>query len=1080
MGTVRGLLVVYPPYEPPPISWGGQIKPQPLIKPPSPLIQGGMPQIPQIGVPQVTAPQIEEPLPFWKRALQVFATPFVWVDENIIQPGLAMSGTTLGFVDEVERDEGEDFWEWKKRSWSGWDAPGFNYNVPWSDEPYRLDLKGVMEIAPWLLIPGVGQVGRGVGIAGKLGKLETIGQKTALAGAFQAVAPAGKALGYVVEYSPWGLVEKTAGKAIKGGIKSIGFISERVGKSVSEKLWGKMPDPLPPTIAETKLTKYWKEAVMPAFGKVHRLIPEELRPAQRAVIEKHRATFAEGRILQQEWRRRVDRDLAKLGGTKEEFALTPEALAARQAKAIAEVDARVISEGLDKSVAKALKTKIQKSPEFTAVPFRKEEMAEFMAKINKAEQDGFVALGSVNALDDLLILGLIPEPRFLEQWSSVFGKEFAEATGKFINLKPSIRAKIIDGLNLPRAVLATLDLSATFRQGLILGLVRPQDVPRAFWRQLKYFGSEKLSLEMHNALRSRPLYPVAVREMRVEFQAMERGALSRVKEEPFFSNLAQNIPFVRRSERAFTGYLNEMRMSAVEAGYGVLQAQAAGSEGLTKLLPEHLKLFGDFINYASGRGTLPLNMTQYAPVLNALLFSPRYQMSTLGLPKIIGRMLLSKNPYLRKQGGLALATFVGGGVSLIGLLNITGAAKVELDPRAGDFGKIRIRTGEDAQGNPIYSETRLDPWRGYIQYARFAAQMLTGERKSAFGNMNKAERWDVALRFAQTKFSPAAGLLADLWKGENYLGEPIFEETTGFIKVARDRLLPLAVQDVMDAMEMDGVNGIWTGVPAFLGIGVLTHVNDLNRIQQKIARDMGYEAWDAIDPKRRREIENMNPELQAAMIAFDRQTMGFAWSDWHQSGKAIDEVFRTNVELAAAEYRQTGDGYQFRVKVGKAYDGRNGGYQAREQELRFEDIVKRLGVQDMAEAVVGLGPEQLAIRAYSDALWGEDMYDEFGNYKYGEADARKEELLRDMGQEMFNYVEEYRALKYDDYPPEFLQLKEAQMILKPYWEVLSEADKYFGGLDNPRKDAFIARRRKAIKRGNPLIGYYLDLFYSRS
>ena len=1054
----------------PPISWGGQplLKPPPITRQPAPIFKIGTPPItPQL--PQVEPEKIEEPLPFWKRALQVFATPFIWVDENIIQPGLAITGTTLGFVDEVERAEGEDFWEWKKRSWAGWDAPGFNLNVPWSDDPWRIDLKGIMEIAPWLLIPGVGQVGRGIGLAGKLGKLETIGQKTVLAGAFKAAAPVGKALGYAVEYSPWGLVEKTAGVAIKGGVRAVGKVSERVGTAVGEKLFGKIPPPPPATVAEIKMTKYFKEAVMPAFGKVHRLIPEKLRPEQLAIVNKHRVAFGEGRIDQAEWSRKVFKDLEKLGGVKDAFALTPEALASRQAKEIAKVEAEVVSRRLSKEVGEAQIAKIKSSPEFTAVRFKKNEMKEFMTKINKAEQDGFVALNSTNAMNDLLILGIIPEPRFLEQWSVVFGKDFAESVSKFIKLKPSIRAKIIDGLNLPRAVLATLDLSATFRQGLFLGLTRPQDVPRAFWRQLKYFGSEKLSLQMDDMLRSRPLYQEGVKAG-IEFTAIRRGAVSRIKEEPFFSNLAQNIPFVRRSERAFTGYLNEMRMTAFEAAHGAMTAQGATTA--------QFKLLGDFINFASGRGTLPANLNQYAPLLNAVLFSPRYQVSTLGLPKIIGRMLLSKNPYLRKQGALALVTFAVGGAGLLGLLNATGIAKVEGDPRSGDFGKIRFKTGEDAQGNPIYSETRLDPWRGYIQYARFAAQMLTGERKSAYGNMNKAERWDIALRFAQTKFSPAAGLIADLWKGENYLGEPIFEGTTGFIKVARDRLLPLAVQDVMDAMEMNGTNGIWVAAPAALGVGVLTFVNDLNRVQQKIARDMGYEGWDEIDPKTRREIEMTNVELQAATIAFDRQTMGFAWSDWRNAGGAIDDVFRQNIEFAAAEFRETGDGYKFKEKIRDANSARRGGYDAREKELRFEDIVNRLKTQDTLQANVGLGPEQLAIRAYNEALWGDDMYDEFNNYRFEEADSRKQELLRDMGQEMFDYVQDYLGLKYEDFPAEYQQFIEARKILKPYWEVLTDADKYFK-IDNKAKRNFIKRNQRKVKRSNPLIASYLDLFYTR-
>ena len=62
-----------------------------------------------------------------------------------------------------------------------------------------------------------------------------------------------------------------------------------------------------------------------------------------------------------------------------------------------------------------------------------------------------------------------------------------------------------------------------------------------------------------------------------------------------------------------------------------------------------------------------------------------------------------------------------------------------------------------------------------------------------------------------------------------------------------------------------------------------------------------------------------------------------------------------------------------------------GGYDVREKEARFDDIVKRLKVQDTAEALVSLGPEQLAIKMYSDALYGNDMYDEFGDYRFDEA-----------------------------------------------------------------------------------------------
>lgn len=1013
------------------------------IRQPVPLAQ-------PITTPTPTVPIAEEEpadLPFWKRALEVFATPFNWVDETVIQPGLALLGTTAGFVDDVERKPGEDFWEWKKRSWAGWDAPGINLNVPWSDEPWRIDVKGIMEIAPWLLIPGAGQVGVGArvarGVAGMLGKIS-------------------KPLGLVAEYSPWGLVEKTAGVAIKGGVRAVGKVSERVSTGIGDKLFGKIPPPKPPTLAVNELTKYMKEAVIPARRQATKEIPG-LRARQAKIIEEHSAKARRGEITQVEATRRINIEL-KGKGVIGEFAFTPQALARRQARAIADVEARVVRKDISEAVGESLITKINKNPAYTAVRFSKKKVQEFLTDIDKAVEGGFVAHDSKDALIDLLVSGerALPEPRHIKDWAKVFGNDFAQAAGEFGKLPTSLRGQIIDALNLPRAVLATLDLSATFRQGLILGLTHPTAVPRAFWRQLKYFASEKLSLQMDDMLRSRSLYRNAVRDG-VEFQAVRRGASAAIKEEPFLSNLAQNIPFVRKSERAFTGYLNEMRMAAYESAYGAMVSQGASAT--------QFKLMGEFINLASGRGTIPFQLNRYAPLLNTMMFSPRYQVSTLMLPRQLGRMLLSGNPYMRKEAAKALATFVGGGIGLLSLLKSTGVAEVETDPRSTDYGKIKI------------GETRLDIWRGYVQYARFAAQMLTGESKSANGNMSEKVRFDTAFRFLQSKGSPALGLMVDLLKGENYLGEPIFLETTGFIKEARNRLLPLVVQDIMDAMEQGGANGIWVGAPAALGIGALTYVNDFTRVQGRIARELGYDSWDEIDPKTQREIQNSNVELQAAQIALDRRVMGTAWGDWGGAGRAIEDVFRENVELASAQYRETGDGYKFREKIGDAFTAKRGGYDARNKELRFEDIVERLNIQDTLEADIALGPEQLAIRTYNEALWGDDMYDEFGDYRFDEADIRKEQVRQDLGDEMFNYVEEFRGLKYETLPPEYQELVMAKKILAPYWDIQDRVESIWGKPKTQRMkdfiDRIVSKLRKRLRLADRAVAEAYEKFYRR-
>ncbi len=954
----------------------------------------------QVAKLSVTPPE-EEPLavPFWQRALQVFAAPFNWVEETIIKPGLALAGTAVGLVPEVERKPGEDLWEWKKRSWAAWETPGIEINVPWSDEPARIDFKGILEFAPWLLIPGAGQVGAGAraarGIAGVLGKFGT----------------AGKALGYAVAFSPWGLVEKTAGAALRGGAKLIGKGAGKIGTGIERKVFGAIPEKkISPQIQ--RLTKHFDEVVIPARKEFEKALPA-LRAKQVAKIEQVNKLFREGKLTGGQYEIARRKALSE-GGIRAGFAT----------KAPAEVMA---------------------------------DTDELMKQVLSASERGLTSQDTASALRNTLLGIDLPEPHHLKELASIFGDDFAKAINKLSSIKSSTKDKLLDFFNIPRAVLASGDLSATARQGLILGITHPTKVPRAFARQIKSIFSEKLALQTDDVMRTDPLFKEWTR-LGGYTAPLRKGARLGGREESFMSSMAEKLPFVRRSERGFITYLNELRFGTFKAGRNAMVAQGAGDK--------ELKLLTRFINLASGRGELPKSLEQFAPVLNTILFSPRLQASRLELPRQLGRMLLSKNPYMRKEAATVLVTFVGGGAAVVALAN---KGETELDPRSGDFGKIKI------------GETRLDIWTGYLQYIRFTAQMLTGERKSAYGNMNKAQRSEIAWRFLQSKSSPAFGLLVDILKGETYMGDDLFTSTKDVVRSARERLLPLALQDTMDAMEQSGINGLWVGAPAALGVGALTYVNDFVRTKQKIAREMGYETWDEIDPKTQREIQNTNVELQVAMIEFDRQVMGTAWGDWRLAANAIEDNFADNVNKATAQYRETTDGYQYREKISDAWTARRGGYAAREKMPQFEDIVKRLQSEDTAESLIGLGPEQLAIKVYNEAMFGDDMYDEFGDYRFDLARIRKEQLRQQLGDEMFSYVEEYRGLKYEDLPVEFQELSRAKEVMKPYWDVKSWAVRTFGQtwVDSPKGQAFVSRIRKQMRGTNPEMEKYYNMFYKQ-
>jgi len=608
-------------------------------------------------------------------------------------------------------------------------------------------------------------------------------------------------------------------------------------------------------------------------------------------------------------------------------------------------------------------------------------------------------------------------------------------------------------------VLASVDLSGTMRQGLILGLRHPRVAAKSFVRQLKAFTSEKWAREMDDALHTRPLTKEFeglggyLAPMKDPFTLMKR-------EEAFMSKMAERVPFVRRSERAYITYLNELRVGAYEATAPVWRTLGAGKRDLAGL--------AKFINAASGRGNLTPQLERYAPLLNTMFFSPRLQLSRLQLPA----MLLSKNPYVRGEAWKAIGTFVGAGTALLSLLSLHPDVDVETDPRSADFGKIKI------------GDTRLDIWTGYLQYARFISQMLTGERKTSYGNMTKAERDQLVWRFAQSKFSPAMGLITDLMRGETYMGEEIVGPTADIGRQFRNRLVPLFIQDMLDTFEAQGANGLLYATPGMLGVGVLTYTSELSRARDKAARAVGVEQWEDLDPLTQEKLERTDPDLQVALVQFDRQVMGTQWGDWRLAGRAIESMFTDVVERASAEYDATGDGNQFREKVNKAFDARRGAYAARQKDSRFAEIIARMETSDEREGILLMGPEQAAITAYEQALYGDDMYDEFGNYRFDEAERRRVLLRQQLGEELYNYVEEYRGLREEHLPPIYHEYRRAQVVLRPYWQVKNDVYRIYGKPKTPYHervlDRIISRIRRRMLKANPEMAKYHEMFYTGS
>lgn len=369
---------------------------------------------------------------------------------------------------------------------------------------------------------------------------------------------------------------------------------------------------------------------------------------------------------------------------------------------------------------------------------------------------------------------------------------------------------MLEILNIPRTMMASSDLSAVMRQGVIPTVNHPIIASRAFVEMIKQMKSQKAFDRWLYDLYNSPEYPI-MKESGLYISDPRNPELS-AKEEQFMNNLAEKIPilgkFIKGSERAYISYLNKMRVD-------LFKRMAEGYESDGKTIYNSKKLYKEtakLINNETGRGNFG-KFEDSAKILNTAFFSPRLIASrvTLLTNAVNPKFYLDTPKEVRVEYMKDMIKFVGVGVSILALAKLAGA-DVDDDWRSSDFGKIRI-------GNQRY-----DIWGGFQSYVRLIGQLSTGETKSTTTGvikelgtkMGQRSRYDVVLSFARGKLSPVPATVVDVLAGKTMMGEDVTFESK-----AVNSLMPLIVSDIKSAVYDKGVSGILTaGIPATFGIGV--------------------------------------------------------------------------------------------------------------------------------------------------------------------------------------------------------------------------------------------------------------------
>lgn len=384
-------------------------------------------------------------------------------------------------------------------------------------------------------------------------------------------------------------------------------------------------------------------------------------------------------------------------------------------------------------------------------------------------------------------------------------KQFAEVYQKKSKLE-KFKDRVTDALNVPRALITSMDMSAPMRQAVVYTLTKPKVAAASAKEMFRQAFSEKNSVNWLLDLRNKREYSI-IEDSGLFISDPHASKLTN-KEEHFMTNLAQKIPvigsLVKGSERAYAAYLNKMRTDIF-----VNQIHMFEKKGLAfEKNPELYKSAANVINHFTGRGHLG-KLEKSAQTLNTAFFSPRLIASRF---QMLNPAWYAKQPKLvRMQAIKDFATFVGVGSSILALAAASGA-KVSTDPRSSDFGKIQI------------GKTRLDIWGGFQQWVRTFSQIVSGEKITASGKhvdltKGRATRLDVLGSFARGKIAPIPALAMELLQGRKVTGEKLTPKG-----VVLDNTIPLYIQDMMDAAKQEGGASILSvGIPAFFGVGTQTY-----------------------------------------------------------------------------------------------------------------------------------------------------------------------------------------------------------------------------------------------------------------
>lgn len=369
----------------------------------------------------------------------------------------------------------------------------------------------------------------------------------------------------------------------------------------------------------------------------------------------------------------------------------------------------------------------------------------------------------------------------------------------------------LEGLALGRTVMTSMfDVSATMRQARALFLTKQWN--EAFMRLPGYLKSQTGINQLEASIYMDKNADLLLK-YKNDLGLTLLGDSFTLREESFASSLSNKIPGVAMSNRAYVGFLNDVRFHRFSDI--ITQYHKSGRE----LTPKELKDLAQVISAATGRGQVPNGV---GSSLSTVMFSPRFFASRI---QTLLNPALKSGP-ARVEAAKDLARLVGTSVGMLALLKMAGA-DVETDSRSSDYGKVK-------EGNGRYDVTGgMAPYIVFM--SRFAQQSTksstTGKISKLGTDYGEMSAKDLFYNFIESKASPVAGLARDILEGKTMSGEKIgFGADVGqnAKEISKALFVPLLAKDAIDAFNegaggSDVVAALASVVAGGVGLGVASY-----------------------------------------------------------------------------------------------------------------------------------------------------------------------------------------------------------------------------------------------------------------